>query len=372
MKLDKRYRLITELCEKLGNGKKFQYQEVYIQQCKKNYLSIAGNIEDVNQLYQLLYEGEQEGDVFQIVYTPKGYISKWMPQHNLCCYSCTIVNDSHKNLKGIILNVLIHTTLYKFWIGSFKSSGKHKGVPSFNKFYELCEEAGINLKDYIVENGEEVKSQIEKPIIRFYYPYLKKEIKNVHHLDLHSAWPSSIIKKHPEFKPIFEKLYSKSKDYCNLAVGMMQSKNLPYTKAKLPAFSLSNLAKDGINGCNEIIHQLSEEMYNAGCEIIGYNTDGIWYSGPVFHNKDEGRDFGNWRNDHINVTLYPYSDGTYYYEDEEGFHPVARGYYEADKLYSRDEWTKDIFFKQMLLGFRGAAFITGQGFILLGGSNRIK
>lgn len=213
---------------------------------------------------------------------------------------------------------------------------KLSGRKAFQQFKKLCLKYGIDLDDYAVENGVEIKKQIEKPMIG---PprkiYLDHEFRSVHHLDLHSAFPSALVETHPEFKEVIEKLYQdrekdeNKKNILNFSIGFMQS--VVGCGAKYAI-----LARDAINRTNEKMRELSARLEKSGRTVLDYNTDGIWYQGKVYHGEGEGDFLGQWHNDHINCRFRMASAGCYEYEEDGVYYPVVRGI--ANEIKADWEW----------------------------------
>ena len=120
------------------------------------------------------------------------------------------------------------------------------------------------------------------------------ELTNVNHIDIHSAYPAFLCKAHPEFYEYFNELYegrhahTEYKCYLNYCVGAMQS-------PKISGNRYPELARDGINGTREYLLELTERMTKKGFTVLGYNTDGIFYSHPLgleYHDADEGDGMG--------------------------------------------------------------------------------
>ena len=213
------------------------------------------------------------------------------------------------------------------------------GWKSFIKFKNLCKKYNIDLSDYEIDNGNEVKKEIEKYMIDLGDDVQKNTVyTNAHHLDFHSSFPSGLVNTHPEFRPVIEKLYKERKIHpeykyiLNSTIGYMQSQDC--CKAKW-----AHLSRDAINDNNKRIRELTELLIQSGRKILAYNTDGIWYSGRVFHGKGEGKNICEWENDHKNCIIRFKSKGSYEFIDEDGsYNPVVRGRTLLDDIKDRSEW----------------------------------
>ena len=212
------------------------------------------------------------------------------------------------------------------------------GRQAFEKFKEILKKHNINLKDYEISNGEEVKKEIEKTMI-----YLeRRDISNltwtnVNHIDIHSAWPAGLVALHPEFKESIEELYLKRKTdplckaVLNMSIGYFQS--ISCCQARW-----AHLSRDAINYNNKVMRDLAARLKAAGRRILCYNTDGIWYQGDIYHGEGEGSGLGQWSNDHINCKWRAKSAGRYEYIEDGEYHPVVRGRTKLDKVKPRELW----------------------------------
>lgn len=213
------------------------------------------------------------------------------------------------------------------------------GRKAFNKFKDICKDKyGINLEDYAVENGKEVKQQIEKPMIKMErQSYIGLTLENCHHIDFHNSYPAGLVNTHPEFKDVITMLYNKRKvdkvykAVLNYTIGFMQSQWVGYKYAAL--------SRDAINDNNRRIRELAERLKASGRMVIAYNTDGIWYRGEVYHDENEGSTLGTWANDHTNCKLRFKSAGSYEFIENDEYYPVVRGYTKLDRIKPRAEWS---------------------------------
>ena len=199
------------------------------------------------------------------------------------------------------------------------------GKKAFTNFKKILLKRGIDLEDYAVENGKEIKKQIESPLIgakrQSFYDI---EFSSVHHIDFHSSFPAGLANTHPEFRPILEEIYRKReekeiyKNILNFSIGFMQS--LGGCKAKYAV-----LARDAIEDNNLRVKNLAMELEKKGRIILLFNTDGIWYQGPIFHGAGEGEGLGEWHNDHKNCIFRAKSAGAYEFIEDGIYFPVVRG-----------------------------------------------
>ena len=82
------------------------------------------------------------------------------------------------------------------------------GRKAFTLFKRLLTKRGINLDDYVIDNGSEVKEEIQKPLIgakrKVFYD---RTFENVNHIDFHSSFAGGLANTHPEFRKTLEWLY---------------------------------------------------------------------------------------------------------------------------------------------------------------------
>lgn len=270
-----------------------------------------------------------------------------------------------KNTGAEILFVANQCFRLQFRAGIYDDGeSKISGRKAFQLFCKLCEEYGIDLESYAVtkEEGLKIKETIEKPLINVdedFEPFIGKDflITNCHHIDIHNSYPAGLAESHEEFAPLINMLYErrkkdeKYKAVLNFTIGFMQSEWCQYKYAAL--------SRDAIHVNNEKIKSLANKLKESGRDVILYNTDGIWYSGDIYHDENEGPNLGQWHNDHVNCKLRIKSAGAYEYIEDGKYHPVMRGYTRLDTVKSRDEWEWGDIFSTDVLTFR----ITEQGIL---------
>lgn len=211
------------------------------------------------------------------------------------------------------------------------------GKKAYRKFEELCKKHSITLKDYKIKNGREVKSKIEGYLRQVVdETYLDMDIYNVNHIDFNSSFLSNLCHAYPELLPVGEELYllkktdEEYKGLINSTIGYFHSSRFGY--------ALANLAKSAINGNNAKIRALIKRLRNNGREPLLINTDGVWYWGEPYHDKDEGAGLGQWRNDHVGCKIIIKSSNAYQYEEEGIIHTVLSGQTPYDKILPREKW----------------------------------
>lgn len=211
------------------------------------------------------------------------------------------------------------------------------GHKAFLKLKEHLKKFQINLDNYAVENGEEINSQTEQYIIsEERKSSLNLTFNNVHHLDFHSSFPAGLVNTHPEFKNAINDLYIRRKTdpvckaILNYSIGYLHSKYINY--------KYSILSRDAINDNNKRIREMREKLINSGRIPLLYNTDGIWYTGEIYHDENEGPNLGQWENDHINCKFRAKSKGAYEFIENDQYYPVIRGRTYLDREKDRKDW----------------------------------
>lgn len=280
-----------------------------------------------NKVYKLV----RESGMRTIRRTPSGGIA--VCRENLYAW------DLFQNDGGCRITVVLDGLIFSWRIGRIKfNKSDTKGWKSWRIFVKMCEDQGIDLQKMAIENGAEVKRTIQKPYIRFLLCHTVLE--NCNHIDFHASYASGLALTHPEFRPIIEKLFRQRyrheyyKDIMVCIIGYMQS--MPKCRARW-----AHLARDAINNNNTRVDQLTLELIANGRTIVGFNTDGIWYQGDVYHSTrdgSEGEGIGKWHNDHVNCTLRAKSDGAYEFIENGKYHAVVRGMTKLDEVKDRKDW----------------------------------
>lgn len=293
-------------------------------------LDLETDSKEWNEIYETLLMS----DLGQLIRTPSGGIAQ--------------CKENHKGVwdlqlhKQAIITVIVegYTFVYKIKCFDKTNTKDLTGTDAFMIFSRHCLEHGINLQDYSVENGLEIKSTIPAPKIFMRFEMREDEpgLENCHHIDFHNSYPAGLCNTHPEFRPVIEPIYKERKTkpenkiILNCAIGFMHS---PHKRVKA---RWAHLAKDAIVDNNNRIDKLADELRASGRFILGYNTDGIWYQGEIFHGEGEGKDLGQWENDHINCIFRSKSNGAYEYIEDGKYHPVIRGRTVLDNEKDRSQW----------------------------------
>lgn len=286
-------------------------------------------------LFNSIYNWLKNSDFNSIVRTPSGGISIRNGNFNPPCW------DNRKTSSSIELTIITIEKAYRvqFRRTDVDIDGKQKilsGRQAFRYFQAMCSNIGIDMEKYAVQNGFEVKKNIPEPLIWADRLLLDQTYENVHHIDLHSAYPSGLVETHPEFRPVVEKLYNrrktnqKLKDILNYTVGMMQSKIIGAVFAQL--------SLDAISWARNRVLEIADAVRDNGGTILLFNTDGFWYKGDIYHGPGEGSKLTEWSNDHTNCTFRMASKGKYEYIQNDIYKPVVRGKTTLDDKLPRSEW----------------------------------
>jgi hypothetical protein len=231
------------------------------------------------------------------------------------------------------------------WIFNGRPEGI-TGGKSFTKFIKKCKEYGINLSDFAIKNGKEVKETIEDPMINL-YGKTDKIYLNAHHLDINSSYMAGIAKAQPELKDVITDIYNnrkidrECKDILTHTYGYMQCKwcQVDLGEEKKTSYAFAHLSKAAVAFNNRMIEDLMNRLEASGRKILATNTDGIWYQGEVFHDVDEGKELGQWKNDHINCQIRFKSKGCYEFIEDGKYSPVVRGRTRLDRVKERENWS---------------------------------
>lgn len=300
------------------------------------------NAAEFNEIYKAL----KQSDLNTIIRTKSGSIKKGC-NARMNNYAWDILIGK----TGIRITVIIDGLVYVFKIGNVgKKTDDDSDYIAPGKawriFIQELEEDGIDINKYKITNGEEVKTTIEKPLICMKYEMKETDnaIENVHHIDFHNSYPSGLIKSYPEFTKTITRLYeqrqenNKYKAVLNYSIGCMQSLKHPW-KAQW-----AHLAKAAIDDNNERVRKLAFKLKITGHEILGFNTDGIWYKGPEYHDDTEGPNLGQWSHDYINCKFRSKSNGAYEFIGTDTkknciiYKAVLRGNTAYDNIKPRSEW----------------------------------
>lgn len=286
-----------------------------------NYLLIPVTVFNINkegaEKFNKIYNWLKKQNLFQLERTASGGIKSgprrkrpaWDIKQNRTCIEITVILDGCA------------------WRIQFRAELKQgmSGRKAFSLFKRMLLKKGIDLDNYAIDNGVEVKKEIETTIIgakrKLFYD---RTFENVHHIDFHSSFPAGLANTHPEFREVLTELYEKRdekeeyKNVLNFSIGFMQS--ITGCNARW-----AHLSRDAIGDNNKRVKNLAKTLEEKGRMVISFNVDGIWYKGAVYHGEGEGDGLGEWRNDHINCKFRAKSAGCYEFIENGKYNPVVRG-----------------------------------------------
>lgn len=259
--------------------------------------------------------------------------------------------------KSMIEILLCYKDYYRFQFRREfrKDMGEMSGFRSFYLFKKKLKEFGVDLESdselkVSKEKGQQFKSLIPSPIIKYDETIKDQTLTNVHHLDIHSAHMAGMCEVFPRLKPTIEYFYNKRKE--NKRYKAVLTHIWGFCQSKYVQYQYAHLSWAGLRRTNDKIEWLTNLLIQSGRKPVLWNTDGIWYQGEVFHGFDEGKNLGQWSNDHINCTFRAKSKGTYEFIEDGQYNVVARGPRELDKIKPRDEWSwGDIYHTGKIIGF---------------------
>lgn len=324
----------------------FEHKENKLYCCPDRFCKTNNALPNLFKEYELankLIANCKKFDFTHIIRTPSSAIQRNNLNAIYGAYDIQTIKTKNNAVRGYILTILYHNFYWKFSFGSGLADKSEGGWSAWCKFKAACKDCGIDIKDYAITNGEQIKQEIESPLIvpnrRINY---KKRRDHVNHLDFHAAYPSVIISQYPEFRQVFDKL---RKPLGDIAVGFMQSEWVKYQYA--------HLAKLAINTIKDKLIDIILDMQAQDFEWILATTDGLWYrdltgQNRLYHNKEEGTDYGCWRHDHLDCEFQAVGAGQYFYYENGKFNPVLRGSYKKDTEKPREEWNENDFWEAVM------------------------
>ena len=286
-----------------------------------NYLLIPVTTFNIDtkgaKAFNKIYLWLKSQDLYKLERTPSGSIKNgphvkrpaWDIKTNHYCVELTVV------MEGKAWRLQFRTKLPK------GMSGKK----AFTVFKRLLLKDGVNLEEMAIENGPEVKKEIEHYLVKPYHKFfIDKTYNNAHHIDFHSSFAGGLANTHPEFRKTLEWLYENrekdeiNKNILNFSIGYMQS--VQGCKARW-----AHLSKDAISDNNKRVMEIVKRLEESGRTVLLLNTDGVWYNGPLYHGEGEGSGLGEWQHDHKNCQFRMASAGAYEFIEKGIYHPVIRG-----------------------------------------------
>ena len=212
------------------------------------------------------------------------------------------------------------------------------GSTAFKIFKNELLKDGVDLEEYAIDNGAEVKAAIPAPKLSQECES-DIEYRNAHHIDIHSAYLSGIAEVFDELRPTIERIYAKRKTDPSMKAVLTHT--FGYMQSQMVNYRFAHLSKVAVERTIEKIESLAQNLTATGRKILAFNTDGIWYQGGIYHGLNEGRALGEWSNDHTNCIIKFKGIGTYGYYENGFFKPVVRALRGLDKIKPRSEWTME-------------------------------
>lgn len=309
------------------------------------------NAEFFNKILQLC----KTENLNKIIRTRQGSISKKVSNLKIPCYDLRGTKYS-----GEITIIGINCKMYRIQFRARPKINKEDSIMSGHKaflgFKKHTLKFGINLEDYAINNGKEIKKEIETYMIESYNSVVNITWKNVHHIDFHSSFPAGLVNTHPEFKKCIEDLYNKRK--IKPEYKLILNSTIGYFQSEYCGYKYTQLSKDAINDNNKRLRNIVKRLEESGRIILALNTDGVWYCGKIYHGEGEGKELGQWENDHINCQWRAKSAGCYEYIENNKYIPVVRGATLLDREKDRENWSWGDIFKTQEIKFK----LTDEGF----------
>lgn len=225
------------------------------------------------------------------------------------------------------------------------------GSVALGKFKEICLKHNIDIDDYAVDNGMEIKAewkQKEQPIYKKYIfgsalNKIGKTLTNVHHIDLCSGFQSGLVRAFPEFYAPCKELYDKRKTDATIKLIQVESIGAMWSDQRKAKYI--KLAKGAIEENNRLLMSLLDRLLKSGRQPLLLNTDGIWYQGDEYHDDTEQADLGGWKTDHKNCIFRMKNNTTYEFIEDGKFSAVMSGHSTLDLVKPRDQWVWGDIFK---------------------------
>ena len=326
------------------------YQGAKLNQYNTKPLVLAATPENA-EIFNEIYNFITKTDMNILERAPGGSIRKG-PKYlrNLYAY------DIRRSSLGVMLTISLDGYLRVIKFGLFKKEEAPDIYPTqaFKQFTDKCLEYGIDLEQYAIENGPEVKAQTEKAYVNMTVAHKEtdKGLTRVNHIDFHSSYPAGLANTHPEFRPVMEYFYNIRKE--DPAAKFLMNAGIGYMCTEKFGFGarFAHLRKDAIEDNNRRIEELRLRLILSGRTIIGHNTDGIWYQGDIYHGAGEGPGLGQWENDHTNCKFRAKSDGSYEFIENGVYYPVQRGTTTLDAIKPREEWVWGDIYKAGIIGWK--------------------
>ena len=296
-------------------------------------------LEEWNELVRYYNQMYEDGLINRgFIFTKSGALSttKENLMYNNCCYEVRQTRYTHE----LILCYGKGRARVQYDHGQLLQEKNCSGHKAFLKLQREFKKDGIDLSDYYIDNGKEVKETIPKPKIELcILPNVT--YTNVYHIDINQAYPYAMTIKFPEWRKTIERIYdgrmrnSINKLVLNMSYGWFQCKYFGY--------KLAHVSKFCIKYTVEYLNEITEEIMQHECSAICYNTDGIWFKcdDPSYIEELEKKTsykLGGYKLDHKNCCIRFKSPGCYEYIEDGTYYPVVRGRTNLDDLKPRKQW----------------------------------
>lgn len=224
------------------------------------------------------------------------------------------------------------------------------GRKSFIAFNKALKKDKVELSMYQLDDEERQKwldPQYKKdnfpvPLICLEQAFSGETYDNILHLDIKSAYPYVMAKNYPALAPTIQKIFNErkakeiNKSILNLTYGWLQSKYC--------GFKYIHISIDCCKETRERLLDKAQEMRNKyKCDVLAYNTDGIWLSFKTraqrdyvynLYNTEECQNLGSFNADVKAEHIVFKSAGNYcYYDTKDEPHYVIRGKTNLDRVY---------------------------------------
>ena len=225
------------------------------------------------------------------------------------------------------------------------------GRDSFQRFRAELKKDGVDIENFAIGNGKELKSTVDfgNPVIQFDESIKDKTIENAHHVDMASAYMYFAGIYHPEWEKTIRRIYDLRKSdsiYKHIlthACGFFQSQ---YCILNGHGYALADVASFAIRNTAIAVKKMAKELTNYGFKILAFNTDGVWFHGDlkllpqeIFEKFTQKKEIGKFSIDHKNCTIRFKSVGAYEYMENGKYTPVVRGLTRYDRAgLARDNW----------------------------------
>lgn len=216
------------------------------------------------------------------------------------------------------------------------------GRRAFTRFKKELLKDGIDIKKYYINNGKKVKETIEKPLCKMFNNiFINRTFENAYHLDINSAYPSQMVEMFPEWSKTIQRIYDKRKQkevykcILNYTYGFFQSMHF--------GAKLANVSKYCIENTNKKLIDLALKLQKAGCIILSYNVDGIWFickNEEVINilKESSSGELGMFKLDHSNCKIRFKGPKAYEFIEDGEFNVKYSGYTTLDRIKPRSMW----------------------------------